>query len=90
MARSRFIIRGLVQGVGFRWFVWRQAEKLGLKGYVRNMRDGSVEVLAEGPESAVEALGRALERGPSMARVDRVEKADVPHEAIVSNGFEIN
>lgn len=90
MARSRFIIRGLVQGVGFRWFVWRQAEKLGLKGYVRNMRDGSVEVLAEGPESAVEALGRALERGPSMARVDRVEKADVPHEAIASNGFEIN
>lgn len=90
MARSRFIVRGQVQGVGFRWFVWRQAEHLGLKGYVSNLRDGSVEVVAEGDRTDVEALERALIRGPSMARVDRVEKLDVPHEVTLSNSFEIN
>lgn len=70
----RATVRGLVQMVGFRQFVWMRARGLGLAGYVRNGNDGrSVEVVAEGPASALEELLRHLHRGPYMARVDEVE-----------------
>lgn len=70
----RATVRGLVQMVGFRQFVWMRASGLGLAGYVRNGDDGrSVEVVAEGPASALEELLRHLHRGPYMARVDEVE-----------------
>lgn len=67
------LVRGYVQGVGFRAFVLRRARALGLVGYVRNTRDGDVEVLAEGPRSAVEALLADLYRGPSEAEVSSVD-----------------
>jgi acylphosphatase len=86
----RFVAHGLVQGVGYRWFVWREAERLGLRGVVRNLPDGSVEVLAEGVTEALDRLERALSQGPSVARVDRVEKTDVPHDVKLPNRFEIN
>lgn len=70
----RATVRGLVQMVGFRQFVWMRARGLGLTGYVRNGDDGrSVEVAAEGPAPALEELLRHLQRGPFMARVDEVE-----------------
>ncbi len=70
----RAIVRGRVQGVGFRFFVERQASGLGLNGWVRNLGDGSsVEVLAEGPRAALESLLSDLRRGPHMAAVDDVE-----------------
>jgi acylphosphatase len=75
--------------VGFRWFVWREAERLGLRGLARNLRDGSVEVIADGPETDVAALERALARGPVAAHVERVDKFDVPHEVSMPNGFDI-
>jgi acylphosphatase len=75
--------------VGFRWFVWRQAKRLGLRGLARNLRDGSVEVIADGPEAALVEFEQALRRGPPAARVDRVEKSDVPHEVVIPNGFDI-
>ena len=65
-------VEGLVQGVGFREFTRRQARELGLSGYVLNSRDGCVHVWAEGAREAIEALVRALERGPRLARVERV------------------
>lgn len=76
--RLEATIRGLVQGVGFRWFVTREASRLGLTGWVANCADGSVAVVAEGPAPAVEVLRRALDRGPSSARVEWVEARTVP------------
>ena len=89
MPAARFLVHGRVQGVGFRWFVWREAERLGLRGRARNLADGSVEVVADGPEKALEELARALGRGPAMAQVDRVEKLDVPHDLALPRCFEI-
>ncbi len=74
MTARIFLVSGRVQGVGFRWFVQRAADLLGLSGYVRNMRDGRVEVLAEGPAERVEALREELVRGPSWALVANVEE----------------
>ncbi len=74
----RFLIRGRVQGVGFRAFVWRHAAELGLRGWVRNRRDGRVEVLAWATPSALSALEALLRRGPSWARVDEVQVTDDP------------
>ena len=62
-------VHGRVQGVGFRYFVVEKAQSLGLRGYARNERDGSVEVLAQGPRSALEHLLVLLRRGPSAAQV---------------------
>jgi acylphosphatase len=73
MERLHAVIRGDVQGVGFRYFVQRNAGRLGLTGWVRNNDDGTVEVVAEGGRAELEQLKRALEEGPRMARVDRVE-----------------
>jgi acylphosphatase len=63
------IVDGLVQGVGFRWFVARRAEGLGLKGYVENRYDGSVELEAEGDRSLLEELIREVKVGPRSAHV---------------------
>ena len=67
---------GRVQGVGFRAFVQREARARGLMGFVRNLEDGRVEALNEGPGDAVAALLEKLERGPRAARVDGVESRD--------------
>ena len=64
---------GRVQGVGFRWHTIHQAGALGLVGSVRNLPDGDVEVVAEGAEDALLGLLRFLHRGPTSARVDRVD-----------------
>ena len=87
MARARYLVRGRVQGVGFRWFVLQEAERLGLGGVVRNLRDGSVEVLGEGGPEAMAELERTLRRGPRLARVDAVEKSDVPHDMNLPKPF---
>lgn len=72
--RIRLRVVGRVQGVGFRWFVVTVAERLDLRGWVRNTSDGSVEVEAEGSPPAVDELRRRLERGPPAARVARVDE----------------
>jgi acylphosphatase len=69
-----YIVRGRVQGVGFRWFVEREANALGLKGWVRNREDGTVEVLAMGEEGQLGDLRRKLQQGPRGSRVDEVEE----------------
>ena len=72
----RFLVRGRVQGVGFRWFVEREAHLLGIAGWVRNNADGSVEVLAQGSRDQLSGLHARLREGPRAARVDNVEVAD--------------
>jgi acylphosphatase len=72
----RFIVRGRVQGVGFRWFVEREAHILGIAGWVRNNHDGSVEVLAQGTREQLSALHARLREGPRAARVDNVEVSE--------------
>lgn len=71
LKRAEFSITGRVQGVGFRYFVYRQASKLGLTGYTKNLYDGSVETVAEGHQSALDNLHQYIKKGPSMSRVDR-------------------
>ena len=68
----RFLVRGRVQGVGFRWFVEREAHILGIAGWVRNNHDGSVEILAQGTRDQLSGLHRRLREGPRAARVDAV------------------
>jgi len=67
-----FLIRGRVQGVGFRWFVHREASELDLRGWVRNTEDGDVEVVASGAPGDLAELRASLRRGPRGSRVDHV------------------
>lgn len=74
----RFLIRGRVQGVGFRWFVEREAHILAIAGWVRNNSDGTVEVLAQGTRDQLAGLRSRLREGPRAARVDDVEESEAP------------
>ena len=82
MHRVRLVIRGRVQGVGFRYFVLRRAGELAIKGWVCNRPDGSVEVEAEGPRAVLATLLEAMKRGPQGARVQSVDEswAEAPPE----------
>jgi len=80
-----YLVRGRVQGVGFRWFVEREAHILGIAGWVRNNHDGSVEVLAQGSRDQLAGLHSRLREGPRAARVDRVEVTDAePTHGLIS------
>jgi acylphosphatase len=72
----RFVVRGRVQGVGFRWFVEREARILGIAGWVRNNADGSVEVLGIGTREQLAGLRSRLHQGPRAARVDGVQESE--------------
>src|SRR5262245_28837936 len=72
----RFVVRGRVQGVGFRWFVEREAHMLGVAGWVRNNHDGSVEVRAMGTRDQLLGLRSRLQQGPRAARVDYVTESE--------------
>src|SRR5690348_10280149 len=67
-----FLVQGRVQGVGFRWFVHREASELELRGWVRNTEDGDVEVVASGSANDLSDLRTSLKKGPRGSRVDRV------------------
>jgi acylphosphatase len=67
-----FLIQGRVQGVGFRWFVHREASELNLRGWVRNTEDGHVEVVAVGEPETLAELAQALRKGSRGSRVDAV------------------
>lgn len=87
MASYRYVVRGRVQGVGYRYFVLREAEGLGVSGFARNLPDGSVEVLAEGDEPVLSRLEERLRRGPSFARVEAVDRAEAAPRG--AEGFHI-
>ncbi len=87
---TRFLVSGMVQGVGFRWFVARHARSLGLGGYARNLADGRVEVVASG--AGAEGLARLeelLRAGPAHARVEGVDRQDDVDETVSSRSFDI-
>ena len=73
----RFIVKGRVQGVGFRFFAIRAARRLGVTGTVRNLADGSVEAVAEGTTAAVAEFRAELWRGPSYAEVTAVDESEI-------------
>ena len=73
----RFLIRGDVQGVGYRFFAQRAAARHQVVGYVRNLPDGSVEALAEGPATNVESFKHELAAGPQWANVAQFEEINV-------------
>ncbi len=81
-------ITGRVQGVGFRWYVIKQARPLGLNGWVRNLSDGRVEVLAEGVKRDLETLLDYLHKGPSYSLVQDVD-ADWKDPGGLSGGFDV-
>jgi len=86
----RFLVSGVVQGVGFRWYVARHARALGLAGFARNLSDGRVEVVAAGADgAALDRLEQLLRVGPAHAQVDRVERQDGVAEALPSGSFDI-
>jgi len=74
----RFVVAGRVQGVGFRAFAHDHALHEGLGGYIRNLPDGRVEILAEGDSEAIQRFERAIRQGPIAARVDEVEVDVLP------------
>jgi len=85
--RCAFVVRGRVQGVGFRWFVAEAAAEHGISGFVRNDQDGSVRGEAEGEPAAIAAFLAALRRGPRHARVDGVATEPLPPRS--GSGFTI-
>ena len=85
-ATVHLAIHGRVQGVGFRYSMAAEAERLGLQGWVRNRRDGSVEAVVQGPNQAVEAMRSWAARGPPSASVTKVDATPAEGEFA---GFEL-
>ncbi len=86
---KRYYVSGMVQGVGYRYFAERTAEQLGIMGYVRNLRDGRVEVYAIGPADSLASLRQRLENGPIGASVEKVTEEDSPIDSQFEHGFSI-
>lgn len=87
--RLHVVVRGRVQGVGFRWFVREAGRRLDLAGWVLNRPDGGVEVAADGSASAIDALRRALEQGPDHAQVEQLEDVAAATVEILERPFTI-
>jgi|SRR5690242_11331656 acylphosphatase len=87
---KRYFVSGMVQGVGFRFFTQRAAERLRVNGFVRNLRDGRVEVFAMGTAEQHNQLRRQLERGPLGSDVTEVLEEPAPVETQYNGGFVIN
>ena len=84
----RYVISGRVQGVGFRWFVEREAAQLNVTGWVRNRENGNVEVMATGTREQLAGLHGRLREGPRAARVDDVAVSPAPFLDAKSFGIE--
>lgn len=85
----RYYVSGMVHGVGYRFFAQRIAERLGVRGYVRNLRDGRVEVYAVGSEASLVALVRELQQGPEAAVVSEVVEEQADFDPRYERGFSI-
>jgi len=84
----QLVVRGRVQGVGFRYATVEQGRRLGLDGWARNLPDGAVEVVATGDSAAVERLVEWCRRGPPSARVTTVDRTDGPAN-VPPDGFKV-
>ena len=89
MSQLHVRVSGVVQGVGFRWFVRERARRLGLAGWVRNLPDGSVEVAAAGDEKQLQLLRAELQQGPRGAAVEQLQDISGPLGRPLSDPFDI-
>jgi acylphosphatase len=87
LAAYRYLVQGRVQGVGYRYFAMREAESLGVTGFARNLPDGTVEVVGEGPEEALSRFEEKLRAGPAFARVAGLDRSAVPPRG--AEGFHV-
>ena len=89
MRALHIVVEGTVQGVGFRWFVRQEARRLGVTGWVRNLADGSVELMASGEESAVRRLVDHVRVGPDSATVTSVRSQSVQRDGALPYPFTV-
>jgi acylphosphatase len=82
-----WVVRGRVQGVGFRWYVLNHAQSLGIRGWVANTSDGSVEVVGLATSATLDEFDALLEKGPPAARVQQLERRSIPHDYVGSKSF---
>lgn len=80
MKTYHITVKGRVQGVGYRYFTFQKAQSLGVKGWVRNLADGRVEIMVSGQEDVLEIFVEALKAGPAFARVDAVSVLKEPKD----------
>ena len=86
--RYHILVYGIVQGVGYRYFAYRVANELGISGFVRNLRDGSVEVMAQGDEQSLTEFVDKLRKGPISAMVTDIKITELPVDPTLKR-FEI-
>jgi len=89
MESYRFVVYGRVQGVFYRKFVAQKLRRLGIRGYVRNLPDGSVEVVARLTEEEIEKVLEALEEGSPLSEVESIETERLEEDDLLYDGFEI-
>lgn len=87
MPAFRYLARGRVQGVGFRYFALKIAEELGVTGFVRNLPDGSVEIVAEAGEPVLAQFEEKLRNGPSFGRVEHLDRLSIEDRG--DTGFQV-
>jgi acylphosphatase len=86
---KRFFVSGRVQGVGYRYFAWEAAERIGVAGYAKNLRDGRVEVYAIGTSDQLRDFARELRRGPPLASLSEVSEVDAELLPAFTSGFSV-
>jgi len=89
LAARRWVVQGRVQGVGFRWFIQTRAQAMGVRGWARNLDDGSVEVVGMATAPSLESFAALVRQGPRGARVTGVTQEEVPHDAVDAKSFVI-
>ena len=87
MAAYRYLVSGRVQGVGYRYFAMRTAESMGVSGFARNLADGRVEVVGEGPEEVLAEFEQKLRQGPAFSSVASLDCTPIPERG--SRGFHV-
>jgi acylphosphatase len=85
----RWTVTGRVQGVGFRWFVLKEAQALGIRGWVANTSDGAVEVVGLATPETLDRFEVALAKGPPSSRVTRIVTENVPHDSVEFKSFTV-
>ena len=85
----RWTLTGRVQGVGFRWFALKEAQAMGIRGWVANTADGAVEVVGLATPETLDLFEATLAKGPPSSRVTRIVTENVPHDSVESKSFTI-
>jgi acylphosphatase len=89
MESIRFIVHGKVQGVFYRKFVAQKLRQMGIRGYVRNLPDGTVEVVVRATEEELDGIRKALEEGSPLSEVEKIEMEYLDDDDLLYDGFEI-